>query len=504
MRRGSAGAARPARPSAGPTRRVQADRPPPPAFTSLAALAARETGRGRRRPPLAGAAFARLELRLDLDAASPPSPPATPPHWARKRSRIVEVALAPGLVLALTAAGGARAFDRATGRALAHLNASPGHVVRSLYVNRARGDVVTVSVSAADSFASLRCAAVPLAAVRAARAGGPLPATPLFPGQALRWPGFVEFDDVNGVALTHDAGRGAFCVFGLATYAPRFSFPSAPVREVRTAPGVLLLVGPSPGAGGGGGAGCRLVSVADGAPLAAFSAPAAPGTVVDYIEMCGGTLLVGTRPAGGGAAALTLVDVATGTATTAPSPPSPPPTAFIFLHEARRFLAFGGGSTGGGAGVWCAARGARVAALDGVALSPPAAAGGAAANSVYVTADQQYVVCYCRGGGEGGAQASAAGPAAPTTPGASPARAACGGAGSRPSPSPPPASNGGAAVTVSHVATGACVARLSPPPHSRASAALAAVTALVYDEDAGDMVTGGEDGRVALWAVGGR
>ena len=39
---------------------------------------------------------------------------------------------------------------------------------------------------------------------------------------------------------------------------------------------------------------------------------------------------------------------------------------------------------------------------------------------------------------------------------------------------------------------------------AQAAPALAAVTARVYDEDAGDMVTGGEDGRVALWAVGGR
>ena len=161
----------------------------------------------------------------------------------------------------MTAAGAAAVFDRAallpsspssstaswSGR-VGFLNASPGDAVRSIFLNRAApgdgGAVITVSVCRSDRFSSLRCASTPVAAIAAAAAalrssivggcGGPSPTateaaqaslsaatTPLFSGAPLRWPGFVEFDDVNGVLLTFCAASGAYAVHDLARYEER-------------------------------------------------------------------------------------------------------------------------------------------------------------------------------------------------------------------------------------------------------------------------------------------
>jgi hypothetical protein len=61
------------------------------------------------------------------------------------------------------------------------------------------------SLPAADAFQGLRVRATPLAAIRAGR---PQAWRPLFTEEALRWPGFVEFDDINSVIVTCSAEDG--------------------------------------------------------------------------------------------------------------------------------------------------------------------------------------------------------------------------------------------------------------------------------------------------------
>ena len=181
-----------------------------------------------------------------------------------------------------------------------------------------------------------------------------------------------------------------------------------------------------------------------------------------------------------------------------PPPPShprlPPPSAFIFLHDARRCLAFG---RDGSAAV-LDGRGVRGADLAGVALAAPASPGGPAANSVYVTADQQYVVSYGRVTAPGkGGERSPSPPSPPRTPPGDDA------ADDASTPPPPDPTVG--AITVSHVASGATIARLTAADaatsgDARAAAALDSVTALFYDEDSGAVITGGADGCVHVWS----
>ena len=663
---------------------------------------------------LASARFSSLRLAAALDAAAVPvssdNSQVPPPFFARRRSKIVEAASATvgggggdgsdgaggasasgrssaasattTLLLALTAAGGCAAFCRRTGALLTHLNASGDDVIRSIFLNRARKEVVAVSVCRGDAFASLRCRAVPLSAVAACRGLAASSAAallssasrPLFEGEELRWPGFVEFDDVNGVVLTRSGGScggsgGAsngssgsdgngeigentstspspsrspspspnnYAVHDLSNYSLRSRVDGTGVREVRTAPGLLLLVmeprtsssplgtaaetstaTDSTSSAGGGGVPCRLLSIADGTLLAAFDAPAPPGGGgrLDFIELFGHTLLVG----GGTPPTLTRVDLrkaalvsATATAkgkksiVAAASPPAPFPTpsAFIFLHEARLFLAFVGEqrtSAAAAAGVAnnhnnasllpsssvvvCDGAGARIRSLDGaVSVGSARSPGGPAANSVYLTADQQFIVSYSSrpAAAAAAATATAVGPSsAAPSPAASSSRqgfvaargrCSCGAVltpgPSSASASPSPATSSGCqqrqqqllrrpralsssssddeeleqeeeeeeiggVITVSHVLSGRCVARLSAKKlrekrtkktstskrakiddddsdgdggevdfavNDAIRKALSDVSALFYDEETGDLITGSADGHVHVWS----
>jgi hypothetical protein len=115
-----------------------------------------------------------------------------------------------------------------TNKRICFLNISADEVIRSLFYNKNNDSLITVSVYASDNFSSLKCRTTPIEYIRR---GQPDAGFPLFESESLRWPGFVEFDDVNGKVLTYSAQDRycplshhclpgyAFCLFEL-----RFSF----------------------------------------------------------------------------------------------------------------------------------------------------------------------------------------------------------------------------------------------------------------------------------------
>ena len=79
------------------------------------------------------------------------------------------------------------------------MNVKPDEVIRSLFYNKKANALITVSVYRKDNFSSLRCRSTPISYINA---GMPDNGVELFETESLRWPGFVEFDDVNGTILT--------------------------------------------------------------------------------------------------------------------------------------------------------------------------------------------------------------------------------------------------------------------------------------------------------------
>ena len=109
-------------------------------------------------------------------------------------------------------------------------------VIRSLFFNKSSQSLITVSVYRQDNFSCLKCRNTPLEYIRR---GQPEHGFPIFVSECLRWPGFVEFDDVNSKVLTYTAQESVYRVWGMRNYELLYSLPAADVTEVKISPGAL-------------------------------------------------------------------------------------------------------------------------------------------------------------------------------------------------------------------------------------------------------------------------
>ncbi|MCI14880.1 hypothetical protein A2U01_0036013, partial [Trifolium medium] len=93
-------------------------------------------------------------------------------------------------------------FHAETNERICFLNVCPDEVIRSLFYNKNNDSLITVSVYATENFSSLKCRSTRIEYIRRAK---PDAGFPLFQSESLKWPGFVEFDDVNAKVLTYSA-----------------------------------------------------------------------------------------------------------------------------------------------------------------------------------------------------------------------------------------------------------------------------------------------------------
>jgi hypothetical protein len=142
----------------------------------------------------------------------------------------VEIGAARDTVFALTHSGICAAFSRDTNKRICFLNISADEVIRSLFYNKNNDSLITVSVYASDNFSSLKCRTTPIEYIRR---GQPDAGFPLFESESLRWPGFVEFDDVNGKVLTYSAQDRIYKVFDLKNYTMLYSISDENVQEIK-------------------------------------------------------------------------------------------------------------------------------------------------------------------------------------------------------------------------------------------------------------------------------
>lgn len=116
-----------------------------------------------------------------------------------------------------------------------HASRSPAPaVIRSLFFNKSSQSLITVSVYREDNFSCLKCRNTPLEYIRR---GQPDQGFPIFVSECLRWPGFVEFDDVNAKVLTYTAQESVYRVWGMRNYELLYSLPATDVTEVKISPG---------------------------------------------------------------------------------------------------------------------------------------------------------------------------------------------------------------------------------------------------------------------------
>ncbi|WRX13033.1 hypothetical protein QQP08_005520 [Theobroma cacao] len=174
--------------------------------------------------------FRNIRLQEEYDTHDPKGHCSMVLPFLRKRSKIIEIVAARDIVFALAQSGVCAAFSRETNQRICFLNVTADEVIRSLFYNKNNDSLITVSVYASDNFSSLKCRSTRIEYIRR---GQPDAGFALFESESLKWPGFVEFDDVNGKVLTYSAQDSIYKVFDLKNYTMLYSISDKNVQEIK-------------------------------------------------------------------------------------------------------------------------------------------------------------------------------------------------------------------------------------------------------------------------------
>jgi len=349
------------------------------------------------------------------------------------------------------------------------LNISPDEVIRSLFYNKNNESLITVSVYESDRFSSLKCRTTPIEYIRRGQLNDGFP---LFETESLKYPGFVEFDDVNGKVLTFSAQDSTYKVFDLKNYNFLYSICDKNIQEIKISPGIMLVIYQKTN--------CHvpltILSIEDGTPLKTFSQLLHRNRKVDFIEQFNEKLLVKQDKEN-----LQIIDVRNSDLIEVSKTEFMTPSAFIFLYENNLFLTFCNRTVA----AWNF-RGELVTSFEDHVLWHP----NCNTNNIYITADQDLIISYCK-------VSKQATDCVDTEAGE--------------------VSSMGS-INMSNIFTGKCVAKISPSDptltfaprkrgdksrstiHSTVSEALEDITALFYDEDRNEIYTGNSKGLVHVWS----
>ncbi|KAD5317840.1 hypothetical protein E3N88_17786 [Mikania micrantha] len=292
-----------------------------------------------------------------------------------RRAKVIEIVVVHDIVFALASSGVCAAFSRGTNKTICFLNIFPDEVIRSLFYNKNNDSLITVSVYASDNFSSLKCRSIRIEYIQR---GKPDEGFPLFETESLKWPGFVEFDDVNEKVLTYSAQDSIYKVFDLKNYTLLYSIADRQVEEIKISPGIMLLIFSR----GQSHVPLKILSIEDGTVLKDFNHLLHRNKKVDFIEQFNEKLLVKQDNEN-----LQILDVRNAEVKEVGSTEFLTPSAFIFLYENQLFLTFRNQTVS----VWNF-RGELVTSFEDHVLSHP----DCNTNNIYITSDQDLLVSFCK------------------------------------------------------------------------------------------------------------
>lgn len=403
--------------------------------------------------------FSNIRLTKQYDTHDPKGSTTFALPFLMKRAKIVEISAARGVVFALTSSGVCAAFSRDTNKMICFLNIFPDEVIRSLFYNKNNESLITVSVYASDNFSSLKCRSTRIEYIQR---GQPDAGFPLFESESLKWPGFVEFDDVNGKVLTYSAQDSVYKVFDLKNYTPLYSIADKDVEEIKISPGIMLLIfgraeGHVP---------LKILSIEDGKVLKEFNHLLHRNKKVDFIEQFNEKLLVKQDNEN-----LQILDVRNAEVKEVGRTEFLTPSAFIFLYENQLFLTFRNRTVS----VWNF-RGELVTSFEDHKLWHS----DCNTNNIFITSDQDLIISFCKADKDDHRSNGKAG-----------------------------------SINISNIWTGKSVAKinstnvtLTEEEHEKQkiiggnmiAEALEDVTSLYYDEERNEIYTGNSHGLLHVWS----
>lgn len=359
----------------------------------------------------------------------------------RRRCKVIEIVSSRELVFVLSQNGVCTVFNRDLERRICFMNVTEDEVIRSLFLNKVNDSLITVSVFQKDEFSSLHCRSTPLAHIRK---GHLRSAQSIFETESLKWPGFVEFDDVNSKILTFSAEKKKYKVWDLGTYSHLYTIRFEGIDEIKISPGIMLLIfgrqeSYVP---------IRILDVENGEVLREINHMVQRKRKIDFIEQFHEKLLVKQENEN-----LQIIDICSGQHIAVERSHFLMPNAFIFLYESELFLTFQHKEVS----VWNF-RGERVTTFEDHTLFHAESN----TSSIYITQQQDIIVSYCQQDSD------------------------C----------------GHGSINMSWIGTGKALGKITCGPgrgeqHLRA---LSGLTALYYNEERNEIYSGSVDGYLHIWS----
>ncbi|KAJ8903604.1 hypothetical protein NDN08_004708 [Rhodosorus marinus] len=396
--------------------------------------------------------FLQSKLQVEIDTFDPESPEIKMP-FQRTRSKVTEIVASSNLIFTLTKTGVCIAFDRDKLKRICFLNATDDEVIRSLFLNKVNNSIITVSVFREDNFSSLRCRSTHLQYVRKKETNAGFA---LFESESLRWPGFVEFDDLNSKVLTFSSEKNEYKIWGLANYEHLYTITDSRIQEIKVSPNILLLIFSR--SHGGGYVPLRILDVETGKVLRDFKHLLHRHKKIDFMEQFNEKLLIKQEREN-----LQIVDVNTSRVVEVERSHFLTPNAFIFLYDTQLFMTFRNRSVT----AWNF-HGELVTKFDDHELWPidDQSEAHTSNNNIHLS-QQDLIISYCKNYDCKHANVDDA----------------------------------HGSINISSISTGKCMAKISCDSESlQHRHALKGVSALYYNEDRNEIYTGNRSGTVCIWS----
>lgn len=398
--------------------------------------------------------FKGFELKVQANTSGLEESKTFQLSYLQRPSKIAELVVAEDILFVLTQSGVCVALERLTFRLICYLNVEMDEMVRSLFFNKVSRSIITVSVYERDNFSSLKCRTTDLIDIKRKQ---PERGSPLFDSESLKYPGFVEFDDVNKKVLTHSAQHRVYKVWDLSNYDLCYTLREQDISEIKISPGIMLLIFPKQESH----VRLKIICIETGEELRQFHHLLHRKKKIDFIEQFNEKLLVKQE-----AECLQIKDVRTNQMLEVRNFATKP-TTLQFLYENQLFLTFLKSTVL----VWNF-RGEMVTRFEDHTLWHQHS--DCSMNNICINSQQDILLSYCQING---------------------------------------VTNFGS-INISHILTGKLLGKISVPDseppegftedekaqRQRQITALSDVTALLYNEEYNEIYTGNRQGMLHRWA----
>ncbi|KAK1399725.1 Transducin/WD40 repeat-like superfamily protein [Heracleum sosnowskyi] len=359
-------------------------------------------------------------------------------------------------------------MDADKNQRICFLNLSRDEVIRTIFYNKYNDSIITVSVFGSENFSSLKCRTTRIQYIQR---GQPDAGFLLFESESIKWPSYVEFNDLNAKLLTYSAQDRIYKVFELRNYNILYSISGEDVQDIKMSPGLMLLIYTIAGSH----VPLKILSIADGSVVKSFNHLLHRRRKVVILELFNEKLLVKQENEN-----LQILDVRTSELIEVSENEFVTPTGFYFLYESQLLLTFRDRTVA----VWNSGGDLVTSYEDHLIWHPDSKS-----NIIFLT-NQNLIISYCKVHSNDRQEAQKAG-----------------------------------SVNISNILTGKCLAKINAGnTHllkececsgrrcnaskairateitSTVQEALENVTALFYDEDRNELYTGSKNGLLHVWS----